>query len=681
MMNIKTRNSTWLLSGIILYLAVFFGLSLFYLQRTNIRDDNQIRTHATIISHDIWNLSKTGIKSYLQLALRAGHYKILTVTLEDGSTFLQEVSPALTGMDKLLHQLNLIGAKEFSSEIIYKERKIGGIHGEKYIRVFYPLLNIFLLQLFVVLVAAFILYLSFNRKILEQQVQKRTKEFMESEGRFHELVDLLPEMFLEADLHGTVTYANEKALERFGISEQSSECNCSDLIMIDQIEGDSKKFIGWVQRQEQELKEYTARSADGSMFPILIRCAPIYKDKDIIGARVLIIDITERSALEEQLRRDQKMKTIGMMAGGVAHDLNNILSGLINYPELLLLKLSADSELRKDVESMKKAGLRAAEVVADLLTVARGIAAPRKVVNLNDLVQEYLESPEFLKLQSLYPDFSCKKEMTPNVCNISCSIIHVKKSLMNLITNAIEAMDGSGQVTISTVSQEIGEPCPQNILIEQGSCIRLSIHDTGPGISAHDIDHIFEPFYSKKKMGRSGTGLGLSVVWNTMLDHGGGVKVEGGENGTTFMLYFPCVTEDIEQQVGGETEWEAFAGNGEAILVVDDEPQQRDIAVQLLKSIGYQPKAVSSGEEAIEYIKNNSVDLLMLDMILEQGLNGRQTYEKILQSKPDQKAVIVSGYSESDEVKATLKLGAGSLIAKPYTKEQLAKVVFEELDR
>ena len=349
-MTSRVKNTVFLVAGILIFLAVFLVFSVLYLQRTNIRDVNQIKTHATIIADDIWNLSTSGTKAYLQLAMIAGHYKVLTVTLEDGSIFHQEVSPLLTGMDKLLHQLNFMGTIELSYEIMYDGQKIGSLHGEKYMRAFYSLFNIFSLQLFVVLIVAFILYLSSNRRILEQKVQERTREFMESEGRFQELVNLLPEMVLETDFHGKITYANERALERFGISiREGSDSTCFDLIILEQKKGENKKFISWAQRQKHELNEYTARSADGSTFPILIRCALIYKDKQITGARVLIIDITERNAFEEQLRRDQKMKTIGMMAGGVAHDLNNILSGLINYPELLLLKLPNDSELRKDV--------------------------------------------------------------------------------------------------------------------------------------------------------------------------------------------------------------------------------------------------------------------------------------------------------------------------------------------
>ena len=368
------------------------------------------------------------------------------------------------------------------------------------------------------------------------------------------------------------------------------------------------------------------------------------------------------------------------MAGGVAHDLNNILSGVINYPELILMKLPQDSNLRPNVESIRKSGLQAAEVVADLLTVARGIAATKKITNLNELIREYLESPEFLRLQSLYPQLTYKAEFDLKLCNISCSSIHVRKCLINLMTNAAEAMGGIGQIIISTTNQQIDHSLAANESMKQGAYTVLDIHDTGPGVSPHDINHIFEPFYTKKKMGRSGTGLGLAVVWNTMQDHHGGVIVQSSKNDTTFKLFFPCTTDKIDR-TSEKRDWKEFEGKGETILIVDDEPQQQDIASQLLTSLGYHVTAVSSGDEAVDYLSQHPVDLIVLDMIMEPGLNGRQTYEKILQNKPDQKAVIASGFSESDDVRATIQLGAGGLINKPYTKEQLAQIVFKELYR
>ena len=147
------------------------------------------------------------------------------------------------------------------------------------------------------------------------------------------------------------------------------------------------------------------------------------------------------------------MKAIGLMAGGVAHDLNNILSGIVNYPELLLIDLPQNSPLRRPLEAMRKSGMQAAEVVADLLTVARGIAATKVIANPHALIAEYLESPEFHQLASLYPGLSCTTNLAPDIQNISCSPIHVKKCLMNLITNAAEAMNGSGTITVSTANR------------------------------------------------------------------------------------------------------------------------------------------------------------------------------------------------------------------------------------
>jgi CheY-like chemotaxis protein len=179
-------------------------------------------------------------------------------------------------------------------------------------------------------------------------------------------------------------------------------------------------------------------------------------------------------------------------------------------------------------------------------------------------------------------------------------------------------------------------------------------------------------------MGRSGTGLGLAVVWNTMEDHDGKVFVESSEKGTRFQLYFPVSSRGGITQTQSDTE-EEYIGQNEHILVIDDEPALRDVACQMLENLGYTVDSVSSGELAVEFLKNNQVDLLMLDMLMDPGMNGRQTYEKILSFSPEQKAIVVSGFSESDEVKATLQLGACAFIKKPYSMKQLSRKVKEAL--
>lgn len=423
--------------------------------------------------------------------------------------------------------------------------------------------------------------------------------------------------------------------------------------------------------------ETMGRRQDGVFFPIELQSRG--GDLDIEGIRVTSIrDITEQKKLEAQLSQAKRLESIGLMASGVAHDLNNILSGIVGYPELLLQDLPKDSEMRKPLQAILQSGERAATVVTDLLTVARGAAIVREVHNLNPIIQEYLDSPECVKLKSLYPQITYLQQFESSQTCALCSSVHVKKCLMNLMTNASEAIVDDGTVFVSTHNQHIDNAANAKLNLKAGEYVVLSVQDTGPGISTADLAHIYEPFYTRKVMGRSGTGLGLTVVWNTMKDHDGKIFVESNDKGTCFQLYFPLSKEEeIIQPKNNKAE--KLTGNNEHILVVDDEPQLLDIAGQMLRSLGYKVDVVDSGKSAIEFIKGTIVDLIVLDMLMEPGINGRQTYEQIIKLHPGQKAIVASGFSESNDVKAVLKLGAGGLLKKPYSKGQLGRVVKEAL--
>jgi two-component system cell cycle sensor histidine kinase/response regulator CckA len=671
--------------GRFLYIPLFFLLAFsiiafFYIARANIADRNHFKTHAAIIADDIWALNQDGAKPYLQLAIKAHHYKSLSVSIPGDKNSLQVFSPPLTGFSHLLYKLKLIGTKKLSEDISHEGISIGTLHGEQYVRVIFPLLNILISLLLVLLTSIFILYLFHNRRILEQQILERTQNLKESEGRFHDLVNSLPEIVLETDMMGNITYANREAILRFNISsDQPHSSNIFNLILEEEREKGRKDFPFALQSGSSILEEFTSLNSDGSPFPVLVRAASIVKDGQVIGARVIAIDMTERRHLEEQLRRDQKMKAIGLMAGGVAHDLNNILSGIISYPELLLLDLTEDDHLRRPLEAIRKAGLDASEVVSDLLTVARGVTAATEIIGPHSLVQDYLDSPDFHQLRSRYPLINFAVSHTPSVHNISCSPIHVRKCLMNLITNGVEAIQGKGTVTISTENhQTTDRQLDDKNILPAGSYSKIVVRDSGTGIDPHEIDHIFEPFYTKKVMGRSGTGLGLAVVWNTMRDHGGTVNVISNPHGTTFELYFPSIEEAIASTKEKE-DWRTFKGHGETVLVVDDEPRQREIAAELLTSLDYSVETAASGKEAVEYLKHHSVDIVILDMLMAPGQNGRKTFEQILQLHPQQKAVIASGYAEDDDVRATLKMGAGAFVAKPYTLTQIGSALYKAL--
>ena len=388
----------------------------------------------------------------------------------------------------------------------------------------------------------------------------------------------------------------------------------------------------------------------------------------------------EKEQIQEKLRRAQKMEAIGLMAGGVAHDLNNILSGIISYPELLLMKLPEESELREPLKAIQQSGQRAAAVVDDLLTIARGVASAKITANLNTLISEYLDSLEYKNLKSLHANVKWSTELDPQLENISCSTVHIKKCIMNLTTNAAEAIDDAGSIVISTRNQFVDEAMAIKHDLKMADYVVLSITDTGSGIPEQDIDHIFEPFYTKKIMGKSGTGLGLAVAWNTVQDHNGGVIVHSSSKGTTFELYFPICRKEPALPPESKSE-EYLRGSGEKILVVDDQQQQRDIAGKLLTSLGYQVHSVNSGEKAIEYLKDNKVDLVLLDMLMEPGINGRETYEEIIKIHPGLRAVIASGFSDNEEVQRARELGAKQFIKKPYSREQLGLAIAVGLDK
>jgi len=382
--------------------------------------------------------------------------------------------------------------------------------------------------------------------------------------------------------------------------------------------------------------------------------------------------------LEKKISQAEKMELLGIIAGGVAHDLNNILSGLVSYPELLLMQLEEDSPLVEPISFIHDTGLKAADIVQDLLTLTRRGIPKTSVLNLNQVIHGYYNSSAHNRLERNFPEIYFKISSEPYLLNLNGSESHISKVIMNLVMNAAEAVQKSGQVTIETFNRYVdismgGDEIPE------GEYVVLRVSDNGEGISQTDIKRIFEPFYTKKQMGRSGSGLGLSVVWNAVRDHQGYIEISSEkEKGTSFELYFPA-TRDKTENINDNFKVEAFKGNKEIVLVVDDIKGQRKIAQGCLKILGYTPFTVDSGEKAVAFIKKRSVDLLILDMKMEPGMDGLETYKEVLKINPKQKAIIASGFSETKRVKEAKQLGAGQYIKKPYTLQKFAIALKKEL--
>lgn len=385
-----------------------------------------------------------------------------------------------------------------------------------------------------------------------------------------------------------------------------------------------------------------------------------------------------RIELEKRLQRSQKMEALGTLAGGVAHDLNNILTGIVGYPELLLLELPEDSPLRSSIKTIKSSGEKAAAIVQDLLTLARRGVTQRKVCNLNQIVSALLQSPEWHHMQALHPNTDLQVDLNPDLLNISGSPVHLSKTVMNLLNNALEAMADGGRLAVSTANRYIDRPFGRYEEVRKGDYVVLTVTDVGIGIPEADLPKIFEPFYTRKQMGRSGTGLGMAVVWGTVKDHDGYIDVRSQIGvGTTFELYLPVCRESLPQETAAPS-MDSLRGGG-SVLVVDDDDVQRRLARDILSKLGYSMRLAASGEEAVHLVKKQRFDLVILDMIMGEGMDGLETYEAILRQVPGQKALITSGFSESWRVKKALNLGAARYLKKPFHISHLAGAVKEAL--
>jgi len=517
-------------------------------------------------------------------------------------------------------------------------------------------------------------------------VEEQGRRLIQSEQKYRALFEDSLEA-LNLTQHGKIVDANPAWLRLHGYEKE--EVLGSDILRFIHPDDHAllkKRRQTWPNHQERIIQVKDIRK-DGSALDV-----EVYSSRIILEGELFILatvrDITPEKQAEEQRRklemdlmRAQKMEAIGTVAGGVAHDLNNILSGIVSYPDLLLMQIPEDSPLRKPIQVMQQTGKKAAAIVQDLLTLTRRGVPVEEIVNLNDLIEEYLRSPEHGKLLTYHPLVAVETRLGEDLMNTQGSPLHLSKTIMNLVSNAAEAMPHGGRILIETENRSIARPIYGYEEIPEGEYVTVSVSDTGVGIQQEDFEKMFEPFYTKKVMGRSGTGLGMAVVWGAVKDHRGYVDVKSAPGeGTTLTLYLPATKEQAPSQRSADVS-KAHHAKGETILIVDDSEEQRLIAASLLRELGYSVTICASGEEAVACIRENPVDLVLLDMIMDPGMDGLETYRRILAIRPEQRALIASGFSETDRVREAQRLGAGGYIKKPYTLDTIGQAIRAELNR
>jgi PAS domain S-box-containing protein len=510
-----------------------------------------------------------------------------------------------------------------------------------------------------------------------------------NEEKYRSIIENIEEGYFELDLKGNLIFHNNSVCKITGYDTEELKGLNYKKYSSQLVSESMFNVFHQIFRTKKPIMaaDFEIIAKDGNVLQIDLSAAPIIDDNGkVIGFRGLMRDVSERNRvelekrkLEKKLQQAQKMKAIGTLAGGVAHDLNNILSGIVSYPDLILMDLPNNSPLIGPIQTIRESGKKAAAIVQDLLTLARRGVSVSEIVNLNDLVDEYLISPQFEKLKSYHPNVKVHSHLDPTLLNVMGSPIHLSKTVMNLVSNAAEAMPEGGSIEIKTINKYIDFPINGNVDVKEGDYIVLTISDSGIGIAPDDINRIFEPFYTKKVMGRSGTGLGMAVVWGTVEDHNGYIHIESEEEkGTTIKLYLP-VTRETARSKDTPLSFENYKGDGQHILVVDDVKEQLEIASKILTQLGYSVETVCSGEKACEYLESNSPDLIVLDMIMAPGIDGLETYKRINSKYPQQRAIIASGYSETERVREAQRLGAGKYVKKPYTIEKIGMAIKSEL--
>ncbi len=525
-----------------------------------------------------------------------------------------------------------------------------------------------------------------RERSLQQEIAERHRaeeKIRASEAKSRALLDAIPDLMFRFDREGTFL-ESEGAQDMLMIPpEKFLGRKITDIFPEELASAMKQRLVQAIDQQRIQVFEYTLEIG-GEQRHFESR---LVADSET-QAVAIVRDITarfnaaaEREKLENRLRRAQKMEAIGMLAGGVAHDLNNVLSGLVSYPELLLMDLSENDPLRKPILTIQKSGEKAANIVQDLLTLARRGVPVNEIINLNDIIRDFETSPEFAKLQTYQQGFELRLDLAEILLNTTGSPVHLSKMIMNLIANGVEALTDTGLITIKTENRYVDSPLKGYDHIAPGDYVVMTVSDNGSGISPEDIHRIFEPFYTKKVMGRSGTGLGMAVVWGTVKDHRGYIEVDSEVGrGTRITIYLPASHREVSRPPSLKS-IEQLKGNGERILVVDDIPEQLEIAGQILEKLGYRVETATGGLDALAFLQENTVDLVILDMIMEPGIDGLETYRRIKAIRPDQKAIIASGYSETDRVREAQALGAGEYIKKPYLLERIGAAIRKELDR
>jgi len=501
--------------------------------------------------------------------------------------------------------------------------------------------------------------------------------FQESEKKYRTVLESNPDPVVVYDLEGRVTYLNPAFTRVFGWSLEEQigkkidnfvpEENWPEtMMMIDKITVLGENFSGL------ETRRYTK---EGNILDINIS-GSCYRDQDgnVAASVINLRDITEQKRLEDQLQNAQRMESIGTLAGGIAHNFNNLLMGIMGHASLMLLKTDPDHPNHKRLKNIEKQVESGSKLTRQLLGYAREGSYEVKPISLNQLVKETSDTFGMTK-----KEITVHQELSEKLYGIKADQGQIEQVLLNLYVNAADAMRGGGDLYLKTINVADKDMTGKPYKVKPGNYVLLTVKDTGVGMDEETKERIFEPFFTTKGLA-SGTGLGTASAYGIIKGHGGYIDVDSKKGeGTTFSIYLPATEKDLEEKKVSSDEF--VKGKG-TVLLVDDEEMILDAVEEMLKHLRYEVLLAKDGQEALRLYKKNQdkVDLVLLDMVMPI-MGGGKTFDRMKEINSDVKVLLSSGYSIEGEAKEILKRGCDAFIQKPFKPEQLSQKIVEILGK
>jgi PAS domain S-box-containing protein len=652
---------------------------------------SEIKNESKVIEHYIWEFDKESSLIYIKLAADYGKYKNVKIVETTGDVFIDVNFYKLKTLESICNKLGLMKLKLIKIPIYHNNKLLANMYVTHYKDTIQTYFLYLIINIFMLIIYLFIVYLLKVKNSLTFLVENRTNELEERQKMLIEANDKLAvtinsigDIFISTNINGIIDYINPIGEEilKYTLKELKGR-SFEEVFYFFLADNDKKQkyFLSdvlknglTVSHEEPILFE----DKKGKLIHVLDKSTPIYNShNEIIGSVIILKDITKTYQLLEELRQAQKMESIGQLSGGIAHDFNNMLSGILGATEILLLEDNIPQIYKENLEIILKSSQKASQLTRKLLDFSRKGGVYKEILNVENEISETVEllKRSIDKKIKIITKFNAKNKF------IKIDSSQFQNAIINIILNSKDAMTKNPKIKIELSNFYADKDfCKKSLFnIKEQEYIKISIEDNGKGMPSEIKERIFEPFFTTKDVGK-GTGLGLSAVYGTVIDYGGFIDVESElATRTEVSLYFPIIKgEEVNNKLKLKTDQE-FNFNG-GVLIVDDEDGVRKISIQMLKKIGFNVYDAENGKDAIKVYEENRKDirLVIMDIVMPE-MDGREAFYKLKDINKDINVILLSGFTREASINMLIKDGVKGFLSKPYTIQALKDKIKEVL--